>query len=120
MARLVRCRHQHAGNQARQDLERSVARGLVELFPKARCEALPKRTPRWIGRVEKRPDSIARRLPFCGGADPNRSAAESVDEMAQLKQIAKAAQSTRAEVGFLASTHAATVTFVPVSPLGRD
>ena len=40
--------------------------------------------------------------------------------MAQLKQIAKAAQSTRANVGFLARTHAATMTFVPVSPLGRD
>src|SRR5260370_27289668 len=53
MARLVSCRHQHAGNQARQDLERSAARALVELFPEARCEALPKRTPRWIGRVEK-------------------------------------------------------------------
>src|SRR5260370_5277480 len=53
MARLVSCRRQHAGNQARQDLERSAARGLVELFPEARCEALAKRTPRWIGRVEK-------------------------------------------------------------------
>src|SRR5690242_4910519 len=53
MARLVSCRHQHAGNQARQDLERSTARGLVELFPVARCGALPKRPPRWIGRVEK-------------------------------------------------------------------
>src|SRR5438105_14100701 len=53
MARLVSCRHQHAGNQARQDLERSAARGLIELFPEARCEALAKRTPRWIGRVEK-------------------------------------------------------------------
>src|SRR5260370_41640042 len=53
MARLVSCRHQHAGNQARQDLERSAACALVELFPEARCEALPKRTPRWIGRVEK-------------------------------------------------------------------
>ena len=63
---------------------------------------------------------IARRLPFCSGADPDRSAAESVDEMAQLKQIAKAAQSTRADVGFPARAHAATMTFVPVSPLGRD
>src|SRR5260370_24434502 len=53
MARLVSCRRQHAGNQARQDLERSAARGLIELFPEARCEALAKRTPRWIGRVEK-------------------------------------------------------------------
>jgi hypothetical protein len=40
--------------------------------------------------------------------------------MAQLKQIAKAAQSTRAEVGFLTRAHAATMTFVPISPLGRD
>ena len=40
--------------------------------------------------------------------------------MAQLKQIAKAAQSTRADVGFPARAHAATMTFVPVSPLGRD
>jgi hypothetical protein len=40
--------------------------------------------------------------------------------MAQLKQIAKAAQSTRADVGFPARVHAATITFVPVSPLGRD
>jgi len=39
--------------------------------------------------------------------------------MAQLKQIAKAAQRTQADVGFPA-THAATMTFVPVSPLGRD
>jgi hypothetical protein len=38
--------------------------------------------------------------------------------MAQLKQIAKAAQSTRADVGFPA--RAATMTLVPVSPLGRD
>jgi hypothetical protein len=40
--------------------------------------------------------------------------------MAQLKQIAKAAQRTRAEVGFSTRAHAATMTFVPVSPLGRD
>src|ERR1700756_1155566 len=102
MARLVRCRHQGAGNQARQDLERSVARGLVELFPEARCEALPKRTPRWIGRGEKGQIQLPDGSPSWGGADPNRSAAESVDEMAQLKQIAKAAQTTRADVGFLA------------------
>src|SRR6185437_9681525 len=68
----------------------------------------------------KRPDSIARRLPFCGGADPDQSAAESVDEMAQLKQIAKAAKSTRTDVGFPAPAHAATMNLVPVSPLGRD
>src|SRR5215469_10554885 len=53
MTRLVSCCHQHPANQARQDLERSAARGLVELFPEARCEALPERTLRWIGRVEK-------------------------------------------------------------------
>ena len=40
--------------------------------------------------------------------------------MAQLKQIAKAAQSTRADVGFPARAHAATMTRAPVSPLGRD
>jgi hypothetical protein len=40
--------------------------------------------------------------------------------MTQLKQIAKAAQNTRADVGFPARAHAATMTFVPVSPLGRD
>ena len=68
----------------------------------------------------KKPNSVARRLPFCGGADPDRSAAESVDEMAQLKQIAKAAQSTRADVGLAVSAHAAAMTFVPISPLGRD
>src|SRR5262249_34804707 len=48
----------------------------------------------------KNPVSVARRLPLCSGADPDRSAAESVDEMAQLKQIAKAAQSARAGIGF--------------------
>ena len=52
--------------------------------------------------------------------DPDRSTAESVDEMAQQKQIAKAAQSTQADVSFPARAHAATMTFVPVSPLGRD
>lgn len=40
--------------------------------------------------------------------------------MAQLKQIAKAAQRTRAEVRFPARAHRATMTFLPVSPLGRD
>jgi hypothetical protein len=40
--------------------------------------------------------------------------------MAQLKQIANAAQSTRADVGFPARAHAATMTVVPVSPLRRD
>ena len=40
--------------------------------------------------------------------------------MAQLKQIAKAAQSTRADVSFPTRAHAATMIFVPVSPLGRD
>ena len=40
--------------------------------------------------------------------------------MAQPKQIAKTAQSTRADVGFPARVHAATMTFVPVSPLGWD
>ena len=40
--------------------------------------------------------------------------------MAQLKQIANAAQSTRTDVGFPARAHAPTMTLVPVSPLGRD
>ena len=40
--------------------------------------------------------------------------------MTQLKQIAKAAQSTRADVSFPTRAHAATMIFVPVSPLGRD
>ena len=40
--------------------------------------------------------------------------------MAQLKQIAEGAQRTRAEVGFSTRAHPATITFVPVSPLGRD
>jgi hypothetical protein len=40
--------------------------------------------------------------------------------VAQLKQIAKAAQSTRADVGFPARAHAATMTLIPVSPLGWD
>jgi hypothetical protein len=40
--------------------------------------------------------------------------------MAQLKQIAKAAQRTGAEVGSAARAHPATITFVPISPLGRD
>jgi len=35
--------------------------------------------------------------------------------MAQLKQIAKAAQSTRADIGFPTPAHFATMTFVPVS-----
>src|SRR6516165_9851917 len=60
------------------------------------------------------------RLPFCGSADPGRSAAESVDEMAQLKQFAKAAKSTRAGIGFPARAHTATMTLVPVSPLSWD
>ena len=40
--------------------------------------------------------------------------------MAQLKQITKGAQSPQADVGLPAGAHAATMTFVPVSPLGRD
>jgi hypothetical protein len=40
--------------------------------------------------------------------------------MAQLKQIAKAAQCTRADVGFPARALAATTTLVPVSPPSRD
>jgi hypothetical protein len=44
---------------------------------------------------------------------------ESVDELAQLKQIAKAAEGTRADIDFLARAHTATMTLVPVSPLSR-
>jgi len=40
--------------------------------------------------------------------------------MAQLKQIAKAAKSTQAGIGFPARAHTATMTLVPVSPLSRD
>jgi hypothetical protein len=40
--------------------------------------------------------------------------------MAQLKQIAKGAQRTRAEVGFSTGAHPATMTSLPVSPLSRD
>jgi len=99
MPRLVSCRHQHAGNQARQDLERRTAREFVELFPKARCEARPKRPPGGSGWSEKSRFSCTTAPPLCG-ADLDRSAAESADEMAQLKQITKAAQCTRTEVGF--------------------
>src|SRR5262249_6608374 len=67
--------------------------------PRGSVRGPPKEDPPVDRAGRKKPASVARRLPFCG-ADPNRSAAESVDEMAQLKQIAKAAQSTRAGVGF--------------------
>ena len=40
--------------------------------------------------------------------------------MAQLKQFAKAAQSTRAGIGFPAPAHTATMTLVPVSPVSWD
>ena len=40
--------------------------------------------------------------------------------MAQLKQFAKAAQSTRAGIGFPAPAHTATLTLVPVSPVSWD
>src|ERR1700756_2467564 len=79
----------------------------------AEVRGSPKEAPSVDRADRKKPDSVARRLPFCGGADPDRSAAESVDEMAQLKQIAKAAQSTQADVGFPARAHAATMTGVP-------
>src|SRR5262249_50504823 len=68
--------------------------------PRGSVRGSPKEDPPVDRAGRKKPDSVARRLPFCGGADPDRSAAESVDEMAQQKQIAKAAQSTRADVGF--------------------
>src|SRR5262249_2537314 len=80
----------------------------------------PKEDPLVDQPGRKKPGSVARRLPLCSNADPDRSAAESVDEMAQQKQIAKTAQSTRADVGFPARAHTATMTLVPVSPLGRD
>src|SRR5512133_2993727 len=88
--------------------------------PRGSVRGSPQEDPPVDQAGRKKPGSVARRLPFCGGADPDRSAAESVDEMAQLKQIAKAAQSTRADVGLPTRAHAATMTFVPVSPLGRD
>src|SRR5499433_2984994 len=88
--------------------------------PRGSVRGSPKEDPPVDRAGRKKPDSVARRLPFCGGADPDRSATESVDEMAQQKQIAKAAQSTRADVGFPERAHVATMSFVPVSPLGRD
>src|SRR5215469_8943015 len=78
------------------------------------------RAPPGGSRGSKKPRLSCTTLPFCGGADPNRSAAESVDEMAQLKQIAKAAKSARARIGFPARAHTAAMTLVPVSPLSRD
>jgi hypothetical protein len=116
MARLVGCRHQHAGYQAPQGLERSTARAV----PSGPVLGSPQEDPPVDRAGRKNPGSVARRLPFCSGADPDRSAAESVDEMAQLKQIAKAAQSTPADVSFPTRAHPATMIFVPVSPLGRD
>jgi hypothetical protein len=118
ITRLVSCRHQHAGNQPRQDLERGAARGLVELFPKARCEG--KQAAQWIGRIEKKAKFSCKMAALLWRCRPDRSATESIDEMAQLKQIAKAAKSTRAGIGFPARAHTVTMTFVPVSPLGRD
>src|SRR5690348_13569159 len=44
-----------------------------ELFPVARCGALPKMTPRWIGRVDKIQVQLHDRpAPLCSGADPDR------------------------------------------------
>src|ERR1700704_6484250 len=53
MARPVDGRHEHAGDEARQDIERRSARRLVEVFPGYRCKAWRKRAHRQIGRVEK-------------------------------------------------------------------
>jgi hypothetical protein len=50
----------------------------------------------------------------------DRSAAESVEEMAQPKQIAKAAKNAQAGTVFGACAEAGTLTFVPVGPLGRN
>src|SRR5215472_1567103 len=53
MARLVGGCSQHAGNQARQDIERGSACRRVEPFPRHRHEEWRKRTRQWIGRIEK-------------------------------------------------------------------
>jgi len=50
----------------------------------------------------------------------NGSAAESVDEMAQLQQIGKAAERAKGRVVVWQSSRAAGVTLAPVSPLGRN
>jgi hypothetical protein len=87
--------------------------GLLELFPTGSMRGSPKEGPRWIGRVEKTT------APLLWRCRPDRSAAECGDEMAQLKQIVKAAARPRADVGFRARAHTATMTLVPVIPLGR-
>src|ERR1700693_1311275 len=53
MARPVRRRCEHAGDEAREDLERRGARRCVEPFPGYRRKARRKRGHRWIGWVEK-------------------------------------------------------------------
>src|SRR5262249_55542061 len=90
---------------------RAVPRGSVRRSPK---EDIPV-----VRAGRKRLGSVARGSPFCGGADPGRSAGESVDEVAQLKQIAKAAKRTRAGIGFPACGHTATINLRPGSPPNR-
>jgi hypothetical protein len=51
---------------------------------------------------------------------PGGSAAESVEEMAQPKQIAKAAKDAQVGTVIRARVDAATLALVPVGPLGRD
>jgi hypothetical protein len=48
------------------------------------------------------------------------SAAESVEEMTQPKQIAKAAQDAQAGAVIKARAYAVTLALLPVGPLGRD
>ena len=51
---------------------------------------------------------------------PDGSAAESVEQMAQPKQITKAAKDAQAGAVIRVRPAAATPTLVPVGPLGRD
>src|SRR5216684_1927965 len=66
MARPVRGRHEHAGDEARQDIERRAARRLVEVFPGYRRKAWRKRAHRQIGRVEKGQIQLHGGSPYCG------------------------------------------------------
>src|SRR5262249_21944935 len=117
MARLVSCQHQHAGNQARQDLERSAARGLVKLFPEARCEALPERTLRWIGRVEKSQIQLHDGSPSVAVPTPIDRPPRAA---ARWRNRSKKPGPAHAPEPTVDAAHAATMTFVPVSPLDRD
>src|SRR5260370_1672031 len=93
MAALVSRCPQHAGNQRRQDLGRSAARAR-RAVPRGSVRSSPKEDPPVDRAGRKKPSSVARRLPFCGGADPDPSAAQTRHEMAHLKQIPNAATTT--------------------------